>query len=163
MYTDAFLQLSGAITQTGSGTGVQTVVTGQTVTGTDTSVLSTNNIDLLTARDIGKGEPLNVDIDVITAASGGTSVEVQFVEADNAALSSNLKVLGSTGAIPVATLVAGARLSMRVPRCDPNAAKRYLGLRYVTVGAVAAGAYFATIVKDLADVPVYYPSGITVL
>lgn len=155
MITDALLQLSGGFS---SG-----VATGQTVTGTNTTVLSTNTVDLGSARDIGKGEEIFVDIETITAASGGTSVQFQFVEADDAALSTNLTVLGQSDAIPVATLVAGARHLLRIPRTEPYAARRYVGLRYALVGAVAAGAYWAAIVKDPSDKQVNYANGFSVL
>jgi hypothetical protein len=49
MYNDALLTLSGSI----SGN----TVSYQSASGTDTSVLSTNTIDLGIARDIGEGQP----------------------------------------------------------------------------------------------------------
>jgi hypothetical protein len=163
MITDLNLTLSGAIAQAASGTGVQTTMTGQTATGTNTSVLSTNTIDLGTARDIGKGEMLEVVVEVITAASGGTSVQFQLIQADDAALTTNVQVIVQTDAIAVATLVAGTQVPLHVSRVDPYPARRYLGLRYVFVGAVAAGAYFAGVVKSVADKQVNYANGFAVL
>ena len=83
---------SGSITNAAGSSG--TVVAGQTVTGTNTSVLSTNTYDLGVARDIGKGEALELAIEVITAASGGTSVQFQLIQADDAALTSNVQEIG---------------------------------------------------------------------
>lgn len=159
MILDNNLVFSGSITQGASGT----TFTGQTVTGTNTSVLSTNTLDLGSARDIGKGEPLEVVVEVTTAASGGTSVQFQLIQADDAALTTNVQVLVQTDAIAVATLVAGTQVPLHVDRVDPYPARRFLGIRYQLVGIVAAGAYFTTIVKNVADKNVYYPNGFSVL
>jgi hypothetical protein len=156
MIIDNNLILSGAISAAG-------VVTGQTVTGTNTSVLSTNTIDLGSARDIGKGEPLEVAIEVITAASGGTSVQFQLIQADDAALTTNVQVIVQTDAIAVATLTAGKQIPLHVDRVDPYPARRYLGVRYALVGTVAAGAYLSAVVKSIADPGTYYPNGFAVL
>jgi len=155
MITDALLQLSGGFS---SG-----VATGQTVTGTNTTVLSTNTIDLGSARDIGKGEMLEIAIEVITAASGGTSVQFQLIEADDAALTTNVQVIVQTDAIAVATLTAGVQVPLHYDRVDPYPARRYIGLRYALVGAVAAGAYWAAVVKNIADKQVNYANGFAVL
>jgi predicted RecA/RadA family phage recombinase len=155
MITDVLTQFSG-----GYSGGV---ATGQTVTGTDASVLSTNTYDLGVARDIGKGEPLDVAVHVVTAAAGGTSVRFQVIQADDAALTSNVQVIVQTADIPVATLVAGASIPLTIDRVEPFGAKRYLGMRYVTVGAVSAGAYWAAITHDISDRQVNYPGGYTVL
>jgi hypothetical protein len=71
LYVDALLMLSGSI----SGN----TVSYQSASGTDTSVLSTNTIDLGIARDVGEGQPLFGNFEVGTAASGGTSIELQII------------------------------------------------------------------------------------
>lgn len=154
MITDANLAVSGSI----SGN----TVTGQTVTGTDTSVLSTNTIDLLAARDIAEGETLFMHSEVVTAASGGTSVEIQVIATDAANLTGNVTVIGSSGAIPIASLTAGARFAVPLRPRIGSLGQRYLGVRYVTVGAVAAGAYYTDIGLVVADGAKYYPVGYTV-
>lgn len=122
-----------------------------------TPILSTNTIDLgttgvspilgqLPSRDVGQGEPVDLLIQVVTAAVGGTSVQAQVVQADNAALSSNLEVLAESGAVPTASLVPGYQF--RVPFVPIGVTKRYLGVRYVTVGTFTAGAVTAGIVAD---------------
>lgn len=156
MILDANTILSGALTAAG-------VVTGQSVTGTNTSVLSTNTYDLGVARDLGKGAALEVAIETIVAASGGTSVQFQLIEADDAALSVNVQVIVQTDAFPVATLVAGTQIPLHVDRVDPYVARRYIGLRYQLVGAVAAGSYFAAVALNIADKQVNYTSGFAVL
>ena len=155
MITDLLATFSG--TSTGSG------ITGQTVTGTSVAVLGTSSYDLGVARDIGKGEPMNIAFEVVTAASGGTSVQFQYVQADDAALSTNLEVLGETDAIPVASLTAGTQIVLPVPRVEPRNARRYVGVQYNLAGAVAAGAYFAAMVHDVSDKQQSYASGFSVL
>ena len=153
--------LSGSVANTAGAAG--TVIAGQTVTGAGTSVLSTNTYDLGVARDIGKGESLDVAIEVTTAVVGGTSVQFQIIQADDAALSVNVQVIVQTDAIPIASLVLGAQIPVHVDRVDPYPARRYLGVRYVQVGTVTAGAYFAAIVKSIADKQVNYANGFAVL
>jgi len=156
MLLDANTILSGSLSAAG-------VIGGQTVTGTNTSVLSTNTYDLGVARDLGKGQALEVAIQVVTAASGGTSVQFQLIEADDAALTTNVQVIVQTDAIAVATLAAGVQVPLHYDRVDPYPARRYIGIRYQLVGAVAAGAYFANITTTIADKQVNYASGFAVL
>lgn len=155
MMIDNNLLVSGSI----SGS----TITGQTATGTDTSVLSTNTVDLLQARDIGEGQELYLRAECVTAASGGTSVEVQAIAADAANLTGNVTVIGTTGAIPVASVTAGARFAAKINPRLASKGQRYLGVRYVFVGAVAAGAYLADIGLEVQDGAKFYPSGIAVI
>ena len=155
MITDALLALSGSI----SGN----TVTGQTATGTDTTVLSTNTVDLGVARDIAEGGDLYGRFEVTTAASGGTSVEIQVIATDAANLTGNVTVIGTTGAIAVASLAAGARFACAINPRLASKGQRYLGLRYVTVGAVSAGAYYGDIGAEIQDGQKFYASGFAVL
>jgi predicted RecA/RadA family phage recombinase len=155
MYVDALLALSGSI----SGN----TVSGQTATGTDTSVLSTNTVDLSATRDIGEGQELYARWEVVTAASGGTSVEMQVIATDNANLTGNVAVIGTTGAIAVASLTAGARFACTINPRLASRGQRHLGLRYVTVGAVAAGAYYGDIGIGIQDGAKAYANGFAVL
>lgn len=154
MITDALCQLSGSL--------VGNVVSGQAVNGAG-NILSTNTYDLGVARDIGKGEPLEVVAEVLTAPTAGTSVQFQLVQADDAALTTNLQVIVQTDAIPIASLPAGTQVPLHVDRVDPYPARRYIGLRYVNVGAIATASYFAAVVKSVADKQVNYPNGFAVL
>ena len=148
-----------------SGSIVGSTVTGQTVTGTNTTVTSTNVYDLQTARDIMKGDNLVVPIEVVTPFSGGTSVQAQLVQADDAGISTNVQVLSTTGATPIANLTAGTRLVLEGGRVDPYPNRRYLAVQYVIVGTVAAGALFASLQPNqgISDVPENYASGFQVL
>lgn len=154
MIVDGLLAVSGSI----SGN----TVTGQAVTGTNVTVVSTNTIDLSQARDIGEGESLYERIEVTTAFAGGTSVEAQIIGSASANLASPT-VLGTTGAIPLASLVAGARFAARMNAQLSSLGQRYLGIQYVIVGAMTAGGVYADFGPNIQDGQKAYPSGYAVL
>ena len=153
MYTDALLTLSGSI--------VGAVVTGQTVTGA-ASVLSTNTVDLSQARDVGEGQDLFARAQIMTTFTGLTALEVQVIYADDAALTAGVTVAGSSGAIPVAQLTAGARFAVGLNPRIASKGQRYMGLRYVPTGTGTAGAVFGDIGMEIQDGQKFYPSGFTV-
>jgi hypothetical protein len=152
MYMDNSLLVSGAVSAAG-------VVSGQTVTGTG-NVLSTNTVDLGVARDIGAGsEFLRLRSSVPTAQAGCTSVEIQAIVADDAGLTTNVTVIGTTGAIPLASLVVGARFEAELNTRLFKIGQRYLGARYVIVGTSSAGAFitdFGDGVEDFKTYPIGY-------
>jgi hypothetical protein len=135
----------------------------QSASGTDTSVLSTNTIDLGIARDMGEGQELFGRFEVGTAASGGTSIEMQIIATDAAALTGNVTVIGTTGAIAVASLTAGARFACAINPRLASKGQRYLGARYVTVGATTAHTVFADIGIEIQDGAKFYANGFAVL
>lgn len=155
MYVDNNLLLSGAVSAAGA-------LSGQTATGTDTSVLSTNAVDLGAARDIGEGQELFARVTTLTAASGGTSVEFQVIASDAANGTGNVAVVGTTGAIPVASVAVNSRFACPINPRLASKGQRYLTGRYVFVGAVAAGAYVMDIGTDITDAKAY-PSGFSVI
>lgn len=147
MLQDALLQLSAA----------------QAVT---VSAPSTNVIDLGSARDLGKGEALKIDVrtNVAALAAGAATVTFQVQTADDAAFVTNVTTIGQTDAIPKATLIVGASIPIHIDRAEPYAARRYLRLNYVVAaGPLTAGSFTAGIVKDIQDPQVSYPSGFAVL
>lgn len=89
------------------------------------------------AQDIAKGKEVPVGISVQTAFAGGTSTLIELVVADNAALTTNPTVVGSTGVIALAALTLGANFS--IVGLNIGAAQRFLGARYTTVGTHTAG------------------------
>lgn len=121
MITDALLQLSSS----------------QAVTA---SAVSTNTIDLLTAQDIGEGEDLYANFSVPTTCTSGSSSTVTFqtIVSASAALTSPL-VVGSSDAIPVASLTAGYRTSVAINPQIKSLGKRYLGVQYVVAGGSLTG------------------------
>lgn len=154
MIVDNLLTLSGSWS---GGTW-----TGQTVTGAS-AVLSTNTIDLSQNRDIGEGTELNLRLGVTTAFTGLTALTAEIIVADDAALTTNVTVIGSTGAIPVASLVAGARFACGANPRIGSKGQRYLGVRYTPTGTGTAGAVIGEIGTDIADGQKFYPSGFAVL
>lgn len=141
MITDALLQLSSA----------QALTTGTAV--------STNTIDLGSARDIFKGEHLIVHFSVATAFAGVTSVQPQVITSASADLSSPT-VIASGPIIPLASLVAGARFAVEPININSNG-QRYLGVQYAIVGT-GTGAITATVVHDVED-RANYASGFSII
>jgi hypothetical protein len=141
MITDALLRVSNA----------------QAVT---TTAVSTDTVDLGTARDIGAGENLYMNFTVGTAFAGGTSTEFQVIGSASADLSSPT-VLGSSGAIATAGLTAGKRAAVRVNPVIGSNGLRYFGARYVVVGTNSAGTVTADVVHGVQDQK-SYASGFTV-
>jgi Bbp16-like protein len=119
------------------------------------SYLSTNTLDTgavgtipglggTPIHDIGRGGVPRLLVQVVeTFTSGGAAtLQVQFVQADNAALSTNLEVLSETRVHALADLVIGKQFGVSVP---PGVNRRYVGVRYVigtattTAGKCTAG------------------------
>lgn len=141
-------------------------ISGSTITGqalTTGTILSTNTYDAGTARDFGEGEDLLARIEVVTTFVGGTSVTVNVIEADDAALSTNVTVLGSSGAIVTANLAAGARFAIEINPRIGSTGRRYKGLQYVIVGTYTAGAVIGDFGVEVQDGQKFYPSGYAVL
>jgi len=127
-----------------------------------TTAVSTDTIDLSVARDIGEGQDLYMNFAVTTALAGGTSVKFEVIQADNAALSSGVEVIGSSDAVVTASLVAGYNTAVRINPQIGSKGKRYLGARYTISGTYTSGAVTADIVTDIQDGKKFYASGFTV-
>jgi len=155
-YVDNNLVVSGAITATGA-------VTGQAVFSVGTSVLSTNTVDLGVGRDLGEGFDLFGRFEYIVAAVGGTSIEHQVITADDAALTTNVTVLGTTGAIAVASLTLGARFVCSINPRIGSKGQRYVGARYISVGTTTAGSVFGDLGVEIQDGQKFYPGGFAIL
>jgi hypothetical protein len=118
-----------------------------------TTAFSSNVIDTMpsagpnTKAGLGDGQDATLFAQVVTAFAGGTSLQIQLVSADDAALSVNPIVHYDTGAIALASLVAKARLiAVDLPY---GRYRRYLGLKYTVVGTMSAGTLLAALVEDL--------------
>lgn len=129
---------------------------------TDTAA-STNVIDLgerdtpkyaanAITRDLGKGRPIDIRVQVVTAFATLTSLAVAVQTDDAENFGSAVTVLSSP-AVPVASLVAGYVFPIQwVPR---GTVGRYLRLNYTvvgttaTAGAVTAGLVFASEERDI--------------
>lgn len=108
----------------------------QAVTAT---AVSTNVVDLGVDRDIGVGEPVYFAVQVGTGFAGLTSLNVALqTSADN----STWTDLATSGAIPVASLTAGAQ---PVRMVVPSSTKRYLRVNYTVAGTGTAGTVTASL------------------
>jgi hypothetical protein len=94
----------------------------------------------MTGLGMGAGTPLYLNVRVATAASAGTSLNVQLLNADstdvdNGTEGTNYKVICESGAVPQASLTAGAWLMRRSidTACDTY---RYLGIQYTASGSL---------------------------
>lgn len=140
----------------------QAFSTAQALTGT---AASTNYIDLGSDRNIGKGEPLAVVIDVGVAADTTTGDETyQFdVETDDNTGFSSARILSRrayTNAQAVAELKpAGARVVM--PLGHDN--ERYLRLNYTLAGTTPTITVSARLMPmSMVQADDLYPDGITI-
>lgn len=152
MITDVLLTVSGA-------NNPGTAISGQAITAT---AVSTNTIDLGTARDIGEGKTLYMVFTVVEAFNTLTSLTMNVITDDNAALSSGT-VIASTGAVALANLTAGKQYVVRLPALIGSLGERYLGASYTVSGTnPTQGSILAQIVLDIQDGRKYYASGFTV-
>lgn len=162
MYCDALLTLHGSI----SGN----TVTGANAFASSANINSTNVVDLSSAgipssqtRDIGAGNDLvKLRVEVTTAFTGGTSAEFQIITHDDTGQSTNVFVVGTSGAIPVASLTVGSRFEVELNTRLLSKGQRYISMRTVNVGANTTGAIFADFGPDIEDFKTY-PSGYAVL
>lgn len=103
------------------------------------SVISTDVVDLAVADlDFGAGEPIYLVVKIGTACDGGDTVQFRLYGHTTSTVNSGTMILDS-GAIAVATLVAGYEvMRMTLPvRCDDHG--QYIGMYYTAVGTMSAG------------------------
>ena len=151
MITDALLTVSGA-NNPGSA------ISGQAITAT---AVSTNTIDLGTARDIGEGRDLFMVFTVVVGFAGTGTITMQVVTDDNAALSSPT-VIGSTAAITATNLTAGTQYIVPIPPQVASLGERYLGAQYTCSASPTTGTFLTQMVTDIQDGKKFYASGFTV-
>ena len=151
MITDALLTVSGA-NNPGSA------ISGQAITAT---AVSTNTIDLGTARDIGEGRDLFMVFTVVLGFAGTGTITMQVVTDDNASLSSPT-VIGATAAITATNLTAGTQYIVRIPPLVASLGERYLGAQYTCSASPTTGTFLTQIVADIQDGKKFYASGFTV-
>jgi len=162
MILDNFAFLHGTVSAAG-------VLAGAAANGAG-NVLSTNTMDLgpLTiggnqVGDVGAGEALEISISVTSQPTVGTNVQFQLIQADDAALTTNVQVINQTDAFTIAQLPVGTVIPLHYDRAAPFAPKRYIGVRFVNTGAIATAAYVAAVVKNVQDLKnIYFKSGFVV-
>ena len=128
-----------------------------------TTAVSTDKVDLSVARDIGEGESLYMNFAIGTAFAGGTSTAFEVVVADDAALTSNVTVVGSSGVLLTAALTASKNIAVRINPLIGSTGKRYFGARYTVVGTNSAGTVTADVVHGIQDGQKAYTSGFAVV
>lgn len=102
------------------------------------NVLLGDVIDLGGAVNVGSGDYCDFYVSVDTTITGATSVEFKLVSDAQAAIDPSTGTLhGSTGAIAVARLTAGAIFGFQLPKGFDY--ERYLGLVVTVVGTATAG------------------------
>lgn len=149
MIQDALLQFSGTTNPTA---GQLITAVGATTSSNviDTAGVGTGN----TARDIGMGESLEIAIEILNTltSAGAATVQFQLVQADDAAITTNVQVIATTDAFPFAFLPAGTIVPLSYDSATPYPRRRYVALRY-NIGTAAltngTGQFFASVVKDL--------------
>lgn len=135
------------------------VSTNQVVTVT---AVSTNAIDTggsTPVRNVGWGEEMRmaVQVNATALAAGDATVTFEVIQADDAALTTNVEVLIASAPIGKAALVAGGNPPLDVVL--PANTRRFIGLRYtVGTGPLTAGTFSAGLVHDT-DRQRYYASG----
>ena len=130
----------------------------QAVTST---AVSTNTVDLGTARDIGEGTPLYMNFAVTEAFANGTSITFEVITSASANLSTPT-VIGSSTAVVTSALTLGKNVVVRLNPDIGGKGQRYLGARYTVAGTMNAGKVTADIVETIGDGQKYYASGFTV-
>ena len=106
---------------------------------------STNVVDLGVSRDIGKGIPVPVLIQVTADFATLTSLTAEIQTSDDEAFSSS-DTLATSGAIAAADLVAGYQFPVQYM---PINTKRYVRVNYTVAGtAPTAGTVTAGIVAS---------------
>lgn len=159
MYADALLYLSGAAV----GGNSTSFAAQSPLPVAGTPVISTNVIDLGTARDMGEGTPLFVRMQVQTAYTLLTSLTVEAIYSSDSASTANIIVAGST-TILLAALVANARFAFAISPLIGSKAQRFLAVRYSTVGATpGAGSVVTGIGEDIQDGQTFYATGTAVI
>lgn len=164
MILDNLGLVSGSVSAAGALTGQAVTVTAVSTNSIDTnpSTLGGNQ-----ANDFGRGEALEVAFSVLTTATaaGGATVNFAWVQADDAALTTNVEIIVQTGPIAIAKLTAGTIVPLHVDRAAPLAPRRYVGAQYIVgTGPLTAGAFTAAVVKNVADIQnIYAKSGFAVV
>lgn len=106
---------------------------------TSTPLVSTDSVIVTGLLGSDRGRKLRAVANVETALSGGTgtAITVEVIQADDAALTTNVQSLYTTGAVATATANAAGRV-LDIPM--PAFTKAYAGFRYTAAtGAYGAG------------------------
>jgi len=124
---------------------------GQDISQVAATYLSTNVVDLGSARDIGNGQPLYLVIQIDTAVVGSSST-IQFrLRSDSTASIHATTSTGhyDSGAIAEADLIIGYQLIIPLPPEGSNAYEQFLGVQAIVgTATTTAGTYSAFLTFD---------------
>jgi len=179
MILDALSQFTGASGGVGNNDGATDSPTTGTQTSSNVIDLHMLGIPVLAsgqgARDLGIGDDpaLKLMVEVITALTGGTSIQVNLQGApDNGSGAPGAFTTYVSGAVVAeASLIVGSRLlDIDVPRPPPGVPfPRFFQLQYISVGTHGAGKIRGNIVLDRHDQPLQanavlggYPAGVLI-
>lgn len=159
MMVDAALALAGSIIGN-TVTPANMFASGATVTSPNVIDLSSgyapNGIGASQTRDLGAGNDLvKLRVQILTAFTGGTSVQFNLVTADDAGITTNVTVIGSSNPIPVAAAIVGSRFEVEINTRLLSKGQRYVAMQAVNVGANTTGAVYADLGEDIEDFKVY--------
>jgi hypothetical protein len=99
---------------------------------TGAATVSTNAYEKQTAaQDISIGRRMSLFCHVTTAAGAGSTHTMEVVQADNAALTSNLAVVAAVTKL-AAVLVVGYEFDIPIP--EGSLSQRYIGFRNTSTG-----------------------------
>jgi len=128
-----------------------------------TTAVSTNVFDAGVARELAVSDiEILIDVDTAFTAAGSATMTIDLQE-DSAVGFGTATVVATTGAIPVATLVAGYVIFLSIPR-NPAGPRRYYRLNYtVATGPMTAGKITSTMVLESFDLTQKYPANSAIL
>lgn len=106
---------------------------------------------------LGAGEPLCFGTLVTANFATLTSLTIQFVGADDAALTTNVEILDQSEAVLLADLTAGERVFAGKLNLTKNK-KRYYGFKYVVGGSNATAGTVTSYVDLQQNEHQYYPN-----
>jgi hypothetical protein len=139
----------------------------QAVFASGADVVSTNIVDLAPhlaanaafAPDLFAGKEFTVEILINTAVTGGTSIQPVLQTDTNTNFATALVEFPCSAAIPVASAIAGKKVSFQIPN---SGCKRYLRIAWRNVGANAAGTATAFMGMDTQNAPIQTAGGFVV-
>lgn len=139
----------------------------QSIFASGADVVSTNIVDLAPhlaanaaySADEFPGREVDVEALILTAVTGGTSIQPVLQTDTNTNFATALVEFPMSAAIPVASAIAGKKVSYTIPN---TGCKRYLRVVWRNVGANATGTGSAYVAIDSQNAPIQSASGYTV-
>ena len=139
-------------------------------------MIAPNTIDLVAARDVGRGQPVYVAFNITTTVSAAALTQMEFAVAvaTTENLLTNTQVITKYGPVRYEQLTAGTCFKLAIGSlgeigldAGSPAYRRYLGVGVFNVASsvVSAGAFSARLTLDPGEGPTapLYGSGFTVL